>query len=83
MDRDDPISRLVQMYKQSQLLVRTYQELAGVRRSQGIPLPEIESVQSRIRPVLDREFRVYEESLRDGDFPRDALQKLLDSFPFG
>lgn len=80
MYRDDPISQLVQMYKQSQLLARTYQQLAGVHRSSGIPLPEIESVQSRLRPVLDQEFRIYEESLRDGNFPKDALQKLLDSF---
>lgn len=83
MNQDDPISQLVRMYKESLLLARIYQQLAGVSRSKGVSLPEIEVAESRIRPQLDREFRVYEQALRDGDSPKDALQKLIDSFPAG
>ena len=39
-NNDDPISQLVEMYKHSVLQARTYQQLAGVSRSGGIPLPE-------------------------------------------
>ncbi len=79
-NNDDPISQLVEMYKHSVLQARTYQQLAGVSRSGGIPLPEIESVQLRLRPLVEQEFRVYEESLREGYSPKDALQKLIVSF---
>jgi len=81
MSDDDPISRLVQMYKQALLSTRMYQALLGIDRSSGIPHPEQENVRRRLEPQLEAEFRVYRQSLRDGYSPEDAIERLLASFP--
>jgi hypothetical protein len=81
MNDEDPISRLVRMYKQSLLAAGTYQELAGAYRPSGIPFPEVEDVQRRLQPALEKEFAVYDRYLHEGYSPADALQKLINSFP--
>ena len=81
MSDDDPISRLVQMYKQALLATRLYQALLGIDRSAGIPHPEQEKIRQRLEPQLEAEFRVYRQSLRDGYSPKDSLERLLASFP--
>jgi hypothetical protein len=81
MNADDPISQLVRMYKHSLLTLRTYRKLAGQLGLANIPAPSIQSAEQELRPALEAEFRVYEQYLREGYSPQDALAKLLGSFP--
>ena len=78
---DDPISQLLRMYQHSLATVRTYQQLAGDLGLSGLPSPKIEAVRQQHQRQLEKEFRVYEQCLREGYSPEDALQKLIATFP--